>query len=320
MLTKTRKHLNSAPLLAPSTLIAAASLIIVGCADESLPAGPGRYDRPSGIDGGGAGPSPDGSQAVVAGDLPCDVEAVLASRCWSCHGATPAGGAPMSLVSHADLTRASTRDPGLSFAERAVLRMRATSAPMPPGSPGLPESDIAPLDAWIASGMQPGTCGTEPPPDPFDTPIQCTSNRTWPPGGDEGPEMSPGRACISCHSAERDGPNLWLGGTVYPSAHEPDDCIGAGSPGAAVVEITDANGSVFQLAPNASGNFLLERASGPSDKYDAPFTPTFAYPYRARVLFEGRERVMGTAQTTGDCNSCHTVDGANGAPGRILLP
>jgi predicted CXXCH cytochrome family protein len=25
-------------------------------------------------------------------------------------------------------------------------------------------------------------------------------------------------------------------------------------------------------------------------------------------------------QTTGDCNSCHTQSGANGAPGRILLP
>jgi hypothetical protein len=29
---------------------------------------------------------------------------------------------------------------------------------------------------------------------------------------------------------------------------------------------------------------------------------------------------MGAAQSTGDCNSCHTVEGTNGAPGRILLP
>jgi predicted CXXCH cytochrome family protein len=29
---------------------------------------------------------------------------------------------------------------------------------------------------------------------------------------------------------------------------------------------------------------------------------------------------MMTPQETGDCNSCHTEQGRNGAPGRILLP
>jgi mono/diheme cytochrome c family protein len=225
----------------------------------------------------------------------------------------------MSLVTRADLMRVSTRDPNMSFAERAVLRMRDTNAPMPPGSAQVPESEIAAFDAWIASGMPLTNCGTEPPPDPFDTPVQCTSGRTWPARGDEGPEMHPGRACISCHTAEREGPTLWLGGTVYPTAHEPNDCFGVDGETGAVVEITDAEGRVFRLIPNANGNFLLANASEQGD-YDAPFTGSFAYPYRARVLFEGRERAMGTAQMTGDCNGCHTVEGTNGAPGRILLP
>jgi hypothetical protein len=29
---------------------------------------------------------------------------------------------------------------------------------------------------------------------------------------------------------------------------------------------------------------------------------------------------MAAAQTVGDCNSCHTENGAQGAPGRIYLP
>jgi hypothetical protein len=43
-------------------------------------------------------------------------------------------------------------------------------------------------------------------------------------------------------------------------------------------------------------------------------------PYKAKVTYMGRERAMVAAQTSGDCNSCHTQNGANSAPGRILLP
>jgi hypothetical protein len=34
----------------------------------------------------------------------------------------------------------------------------------------------------------------------------------------------------------------------------------------------------------------------------------------------GRERIMSAGQTNGDCNSCHTQNGAMSAPGRIMLP
>jgi hypothetical protein len=33
-----------------------------------------------------------------------------------------------------------------------------------------------------------------------------------------------------------------------------------------------------------------------------------------------KERAMVAAQTTGICNSCHTQDGTNLAPGRITVP
>jgi hypothetical protein len=46
-----------------------------------------------------------------------------------------------------------------------------------------------------------------------------------------------------------------------------------------------------------------------------------ALPFRARVVAaDGHERSMQTPQMIGDCNSCHSVTGKNGAPGRIVLP
>jgi len=141
-----------------------------------------------------------------------------------------------------------------------------------------------------------------------DTPLVCTSNQSWTHGNSGSSSMHPGRACISCHDTSRDAPSFQIAGTVYPTAHEPDDCNGVSSTSGAQVVITDANGVVLTLKPNSVGNF-----------YD-PGRPTIALPYHAKVLRNGVERAMTDAQTSGDCNSCHTVDGANGAPGRIMLP
>lgn len=60
----------------------------------------------------------------------------------------------------------------------------------------------------------------------------------------------------------------------------------------------------------SSGNFSL------SDED----TRRIQVPFRAKVVAGGKERAMGREQSTGDCNSCHTEQGANGAPGRIMLP
>ena len=122
--------------------------------------------------------------------------------------------------------------------------------------------------------------------------------------------MYPGRPCIACHVMKR-GPAFSAAGTIFPSAHEPDDCNGVDGlfTGAAVV-ITDATGKVFTTGANVAGNFEFFSIN---DK----ITP----PYHAKVLVaNGRERVMVTAQTSGDCNACHTVAGVMAAPGRIMLP
>jgi hypothetical protein len=131
----------------------------------------------------------------------------------------------------------------------------------------------------------------------------CTSGITWFLGNVGTDLMHPGQACINCHSMHN-APTFTFAGTVYPSTHEPDDCNGLGS-GWQVI-ITDAAGKTITLTPNLVGSFRSSEA----------FTP----PYTAQVVANGRTREMFDPQVSGDCNSCHTQNGANNAPGRIVAP
>ena len=38
------------------------------------------------------------------------------------------------------------------------------------------------------------------------------------------------------------------------------------------------------------------------------------------VLANGKVRAMAQAVSSGDCNACHTLHGAQNAPGRIMAP
>jgi len=142
-------------------------------------------------------------------------------------------------------------------------------------------------------------------PDPFAVAPTCTSGMNWTRGDHGSSEMNPGRACIACHTT-MNGPPLTIAGTIYPTAHEPDLCDGADGSNGARIEITGADGQTLALTPNASGNF----DSG----------ARVAFPFTVRVTYAGRTRAMTAAQTSGDCNGCHTQAGASNAPGRILLP
>ena len=241
---------------------------------------------------------PDAGQ--VGTDLPCDVAAVLNARCVSCHG-SPLAGVPLTLASYTDLSAPSLSDPSKSNAAVALERMADTARPMPPSAP-VPGDDVAVMRAWVEAGLPPGDCGAS---NPYDTPLQCSSGRKWTHGNEESPHMHPGRACIACHDREGEGPHFALAGTVYPTAHEPDECYGADA--SATLRITDADGQEIDVRVTSSGNFFLEDAR-------------IVMPYTARLRHEGRERAMVTPQQDGDCNGCHTVDGENGAPGRLMLP
>jgi mono/diheme cytochrome c family protein len=253
------------------------------------------------------GATSDAGSAGAGEGLPCDVDALLAQRCRSCH--VPGGAGPMPLVSYEDLAAPAKSNAAKTNAVASIERLRSPDRPMPP--PPLeraPSAEIVVLERWVASGMPRGECGAKAQ-DGGSSRIQsvCTSGTFWS-GNRRGPTMQPGRACITCHESQEDDPVVWVGGTVYPTLREPDGCYGVD--GNATVVITDASGRVVSLPVGPTGNFSLRAESS------APLT----MPIRAKVVKNGIERAMATPQSSGNCNGCHTEDGANGAPGRILVP
>jgi hypothetical protein len=100
--------------------------------------------------------------AAAGGALPCAVDDVLARRCRDCHGATPRFGAPMPLVTHADLVATAVGDPGRRVFELVGERIHDTTRRMPqPPNLALSADDMATLDSWVKAGAPSGeTCST----------------------------------------------------------------------------------------------------------------------------------------------------------------
>lgn len=84
---------------------------------------------------------------------PCDVTTALA-RCQECHGEKPIGGAPMSLVTRADLMRDSISDPSSLVVTLVRERMRDPDRPMPPAPrPRATFSEVAAIERWMDALM-----------------------------------------------------------------------------------------------------------------------------------------------------------------------
>ncbi len=250
-------------------------------------------------------------EAGAATGLPCEIDALLAKRCRSCH--VPGGSGPMPLVTYEDLAAPSKSAPERSVAIRSLERMLSAGNPMPPSGERATSAETTAFQAWIEAGLPRGSCGSDagateaglPEAAPPTTTV-CTSGLTWT-SNQKGSQMQPGKACITCHEANEDEPIVWVGGTVYPTLHEPNGCYGATE---GQVVVTDATGRVITMPVGPTGNFSLSAKSAAA----------LVMPIRAKVVRNGSERVMGSPQSTGNCNECHTEQGANGAPGRILLP
>jgi mono/diheme cytochrome c family protein len=250
-------------------------------------------------------PAPRGSVGASSG-LPCDVAEVVATSCATCHGQKPRGGAKTSLVTREGFLAASEKDPAKTVGALVVERMKDTVKPMP--EDGLLAADkVAIVEKWVTAGMPMGECGAiNAPADPFwDVVVDCSSGTRYTRG--EGVTMEPGKACNACHIKEREK-TFVLAGTVYPTGHESDRCNGVnGTVTGATIVATDLTGNVLATVPvNKAGNFASQtRITGP---------------YKVKVVQNGKERVMKASPSSGDCNSCHTQDGLEGAPGRIALP
>ena len=274
----------------------------------------------------------------LATGLPCDVQAVVENRCKSCHEGTTAG-APR-LLDYADFKQPSKADPTKTLAEMSLIRMK--NAQMPPAPAEPPNDDeILIFDEWVTGGTMKGGLCTDPPPDGgaggggdagLDAAPPCTSGVLWTMANTGSPNMHPGGACNACHSKLK-GPNLSFAGTVYRGAHDIYDCNGTGEPAPIMVVITDKNGQTATLLVNDAGSFYLEapKADGGAREGGAGGNGNgngngggrrsgFRAPFRAKVVSGATQRAMIGSVTSGDCNSCHTSPGINGAPGRILAP
>lgn len=255
-----------------------------------------------------------GTTAATTDDpgFPCDVAKVLSDNCWSCHGSSPKGGAPSFATFEAFTASAGN---GKTYADLAIERMRSSDNPMPPSGP-IADDQISVIENWVSSGPSRDTCSDSSSSDNsnqtgdlsvYDTPETCTSKGTWKQSMGEGPLMQPGKACLSCHDGKSEAPLFGFAGTVYPTAHEPDWCNGQ-SPSGTTVVVTDSKGTDHTAKVNASGNFYMRGS--------------ISLPIKAKVVLSDGTTVreMGDAQNSGDCNSCHTDNGANNAPGRVMVP
>ncbi len=103
--------------------------------------------------------STSGANAFPAGSgsLPCDVAQVLATRCQSCHASPPLFGAPMPLVTFADLHAATPSSPSVPVYTSVETRTHDDARPMPPApNARLSATEQATLDSWIAAGAPSG--------------------------------------------------------------------------------------------------------------------------------------------------------------------
>ncbi|MCU0695087.1 MAG: hypothetical protein MUC96_01010 [Myxococcaceae bacterium] len=297
-------------------MVATLATSIVGCGGVIATAddggSTGSAGGTAGAGGGSAGSATDGGFE----GLPCDVGALLQSRCIGCHRNPPTGGAPNALTSRADLL--ATSSGGQRYAELSLARMKNAAAPMPPGGL-LPATEVARFEAWVTAGLPVGTCNSGVDAG-MPAPLTCMSTRTWADRYDGSPDMNPGLACRACHAGQNfNGQNpqgqselgrqYWFAGTAFPGRNERDGCL-ASPPTGVTIEILDADGGVRLSIPvrTSSGNF-----------YDAALRTRPPWlPYTARVKRNGAVvSTMRTPQMSGDCNTCHTERGDQGAPGRI---
>jgi len=140
----------------------------------------------------------------------------------------------------------------------------------------------------------------------------CSSNAYWKDLDKASDLMRPGGKCNDCHDKNTKAPQYAVAGTVYPTAHEPDECNGVagvimdGGMAEISVVVTDRIGRTQPpIAVNSVGNFYLKE---------------LLMPFNVKVVSKGKENKMMMQAPHGDCNACHTQNGDQNAPGRITIP
>lgn len=121
-----------------------------------------------------------GTSGGANGGLPCDVDAVLANHCRSCHGSPTSFGAPMPLVTFADLHADAKLTSGKKVYEVVGARIHDDARPMPqPPNARLTAAETATLDGWIAAGApaSDAACGGDGGTSTGVTPLSCSPDQ-----------------------------------------------------------------------------------------------------------------------------------------------
>jgi hypothetical protein len=240
---------------------------------------------------GGSGATATGPVTPAGAGLPCDVAALLASKCVTCHADPPLNGSLSGLVTVSDLMATSKEDPTQNEAQLSLARMQSAASPMPPTSVGAPATaaEIQAFQQWVSGGYQ-GSCGDAAAP---------------PPASDvfTGAPAFASSVAASTHNARQD----CMGGCHdhgFTLAGTLTDGKGNGVAGAEV-RLVDASGKVISVHTGSNGNFHSS-------------TP-FAGPAKVGARDATNKALMVTTlqPASGGCNGCHAT-GATTAP--IHLP
>jgi hypothetical protein len=115
------------------------------------PMNPSVPNVPGGTAGGGA-VMPNNPPAASTG-MPCAVDNIVKSRCQTCHGASPIGGAPMSLLTQADFQKdhvSKTTMPGVTKKAYEWVKIRVNDAMKPMPQAGLLQgTELTTVNAWL---------------------------------------------------------------------------------------------------------------------------------------------------------------------------
>lgn len=133
-----------ASILAASALAACGADVDEGCVGGSC----------GGSGGGGSGGEAGAGAADTceitvdkAGEIPCDVFAVLHDNCHSCHTDPPVNGAPIPLLTYAD-TQALFR-PGKAVFQQMYDQLQSEASPRMPLGGTLTDAEQKTLDDWL---------------------------------------------------------------------------------------------------------------------------------------------------------------------------
>ena len=231
-------------------------------------------------DGGTRVKAPDGGAAGAG--IPCDVAALFATKCVSCHSDPPVGGSLSGLVTVADLLATAKEDATKNEAQLSLARMKNAASPMPPRSVGNPATpaEIAAVEGWIR-GNYAGSCagmGAPPPP-----PTSVFTGAGAFVGRTTSSTHNAGQNCMgSCHDH-----SFTFAGTLTDGA-------GNGVAGAEV-RLVDGSGTAITVHTGPEGNFHS--------------TIPFAGAAHVGARTASNTVDMVSTITNGGCNGCHATGG-----------